>query len=421
MHTSKLVVIATCAVLTIAACSGSNNSSATTTAVQPTTTAAGHLNDGTLVIGAVLPTVGTASEIGVSMADALQLGVSEINQSGGVNGRQIRLITREEGDNSATAVLAVQSLLQFGVDAIIGPTSVPNLLATLGTAVEAGVLTCAPTASALALDNFPDDGLLLRTVPSDSLQAQAMAQLVESSGSSAVAVVYLDDNYGRPFAEATRAAITQRGTAVSGFVGFTPGEASVSAAVAAVIQARPQVVAVVADAITGPSIINAIDAASDGTITFVVNDAARRPDASAQPFSSALGPRITGVSPIAYATSAAFTTGLKSIDPEATGLFAHNAYDCLNIIALAAASAGSLRPSAIAAEIPGLTTGGTRCSSFPTCQVSLAERRNINYDGPGGNLAIDASGEMTSATFDKFTFDKNSRDVSIGLLRLGDG
>ena len=388
---------------------------------QPATTTAEHQIDDTLVIGAVLPTVGTASEIGVSMANALQLGVGEINQSGGVNGRPIRLITREEGDNSATAVLAVQSLLQFGVDAIIGPTSSPNLLATLGTAVEAGVLTCAPTASALALDNFPDDGLFLRTVPSDSLQAQAMAQLVESSGSSAVAVVYLDDNYGRPFAEATRAAITQQGTTVASFVGFTPGEASVSAAVTAVVKARPQVVAVVADAITGPTIINAIDAATDDTITFVVNDAARRPDASAQPFSSTLGPRITGVSPVAHATSVAFTTGLLSIDSEATGLFAHNAYDCLNIIALAAASAGSLRPLAIAAEIPGLTTGGTRCSSFPTCEVSLAENRNINYDGPGGNLAIDASGEMTSATFDRFTFDENSRDVSIGLLRLGDG
>ena len=416
----RVAAAALLATVLVAACSDSND--AAPAATDPaTSTTEGRVDDGALVIGAVLPTVGPASEIGVSMTTALTVGVTEINQAGGVGGRPVRLVLREEGDNSATAVLAVQSLLQARVDAIIGPTSSLDLLATLGEAVDNGVLTCAPTASALALDSYPDNGLFFRTVPSDSLQASAMARLVETSGSSTAAVVYLDDAYGRPFAEATRSAITGEGTAVSAFVGFTAGDTSITEAVDEIVAARPDVIAVVADATTGPAIIAAIDAASNQSITFVVNDAVRRPAASAQPFDADLSSRVVGASPLAHANSVSFLEALTEEDPDSTGLFAHNAYDCLAIIALAAQAAGSGVPAEMALEIPAATSSGTRCFTYAECSTALAEGRNINYDGPGGNLAINPSGEMTSAVFERFTFDENSRDVSTGTLRIGDG
>lgn len=404
----------------IGACSDGGGA-APTTAEETTSSTAARDDDGTLMIGAVLPTVGVSSEIGVSMTTALDVGINEINEAGGVNGRPVRLVFREEGDNSATAVLAVQSLLQAGVDAIIGPTSSPDLLATLGEAVDSGVLTCAPTASALALDGYPDNGLFFRTVPSDSLQAQAMARVVETSGTSTAAVVYLDDSYGRPFAEATRSAIARVGMTVSAFVGFTSGGTSIDEAAAAVAQARTGVVAVVADAVTGPAIIAAIDAATNGRMTFVVNDAVRRPDASAPPFDADLSARVVGASPLAYATSTSFHDSLREVDADATGLFAHNAYDCLAIIALAALAADSSDPATMAAVIPAVTASGSRCFTYTECAAALAESRNINYDGPGATLAINPSGEMTSAVFERFTFDENGRDVATGLLRLGDG
>ena len=41
---------------------------------------------------------------------------------------------------------------------------------------------------------------------------KAIASVVETSGSSTAVVVYLDDDFGRPFAEAAQAAITAQGT-----------------------------------------------------------------------------------------------------------------------------------------------------------------------------------------------------------------
>ncbi len=420
MAPRSLVLATVLIVFAGAACTTGSNGGPPSTLSEVTTTTE-RLDDGTLLVGAVLPAAGSSTEIGVSMSAALVVAAEEINASGGVNGRNVRVVVREEGDNAASALLAVQNLVQIGADAIIGPTSSLAMLATLDTTVESGVLTCAPTAAALSLDAYPDAGLLIRTVPSDSLQALALARVADATGADSAAVVYLDDGYGRPFGQAVQAALADEGTTIAAAVAFQDDEASISAAVAEVVAAGPGVVAVIADARRGPAMVAAIDEATQGRLTFVVNDAGRRPDAAAQPYAADLAERVLGVSPQAYSSSTAFAEALKAVDPEATGLFAQNAYDCLNIIALAAVAAGTIRPTDIAAQVTAITSRGTTCNDFPTCAAELAAARNINYDGPSGNLAISSSGDRTSAVFERFTFDESGRDVADGLLRIGDG
>jgi len=384
---------------------------ATTTTVRP--------DDGVLLIGAILPRNGVAAELGSSISDALVLAVSEINAAGGVGGMPVRVVEREEGDNEATASLAVLELIELGVDAIIGPTSSTNTLATLGAAVDAGVLTCSPTATALALDSFPDNGLFIRTIASDSLQAEALASLVESSGTSSAVVVYIDDNYGRPFAQEARLAMLAGGTSVTAMVGFTASEDSMATAVTAVVTTQAEVVVVIADGTTGPEIISAIDDASDLSPTFVVNDALRRPATSAQPFGRSLITRIEGVSPLAYPTAESFIESLRDINPAATGLFAQNGYDCLNAIAIAALTADSDQPAAIARQIPIVTDQGTPCNNFAACAESFAAGRQIDYSGPGRDLTIGPDGEVLTAFFERFTFDADGRDISAGVVTVG--
>lgn len=401
------------------ACAGGGDTAPTTLdTVAPSTTA--RVDDGILTVGAVLPTVGPAAELGVSMSAALAVAAEEINDAGGVNGRRVRLVLREEGDSPATALLAVQSLLQTDVDAIIGPTSSLTLLNTLATTVDAGVLTCAPTATALALDDFPDNGLLVRTIASDSLQAEAIARLVETSGAGSAAIVAVDDGYGRPIADRVATAIRRNGTTVVAQTVFDDSEASLRETALAVADADPDVVTVIADGRSGPAVIAAIDEATNGRLTFVLNDAGRRPDAAAPPYTGDRAARIIGVSPVAYPTSTIFADALARVDPSASGLYAQNAYDCLNVIALAALAAGSTNPTDIAGNVAVVTANGSSCSTFPACAATLDAGRNINYDGPSGFFAVNSNGEAIGAVFERFTFDEAGRDVGDGLLRIGE-
>ena len=118
-------------------------------------------------------------------------------------------------------------------------------------------------------------------------------------------------------------------------------------------------------------------------------------------------------------TGAGLDLFVQALNADANHHFAHNAYDCLAVIALAAQSAGSSQPRDIASSVSAVTTSGTRCSAFVTCSTALLDGRNINYNGPSGNLTIDADGNVTTAIFERFTFDDTGRDVPDGSLTIG--
>ncbi|MFZ9630085.1 MAG: ABC transporter substrate-binding protein, partial [Ilumatobacteraceae bacterium] len=324
MHRSRVAAAGTVLAVIVGACSSVDDArpaatTTTTTVAAPTTV---HIDDGVFKVGVVVPTIGPGVEIGISVEAAVKLAAQEINSQGGIAGQPVVVDVRDEGDSATTAVLAVQELVQSRADVIIGPTSSIATLAALSTAVDAGVLTCSPTASALALDDFPDNGLFIRTVPSDSLQAVALAALADDAGGARTALVYLDDPYGRPLAEHVQRSLRAKGVSVSASAAFSAAEESLQAAVDQLVAAQPDVVIVLADATTGPTAIRAIDdALIAARPTYIVNDPMRRPDASAQPFDVDLAARVVGVSPQAFVDDTDFTGRLRGNDPDATGLY----------------------------------------------------------------------------------------------------
>jgi branched-chain amino acid transport system substrate-binding protein len=415
-------VLVTVAAVVVAACSGGGAVSTTSSSSSSTSSTLPPVDDQTLVIGTVLPSGGSLPDLGVSLAAGVQLAVKEINAAGGVFGHDVQIVSRNEGDTAASALLGVQGVLADGVrqpgvgnklpvDAIVGPASAMNVLASLAVTTRAGVLTCSPTASALSLDQFPDNGLFFRTVPSDSLQAAAIAQAVRASGTKSAAVVYLDDAYGRPFAKVVEREMRARSLTVEPTVAISGTDASIAEAVKSVTAVHPPVVVVIADAVSGPSAIRALDAAASTQVQYFVNDAMRHPDASVPPFEASLGRRVHGLSPLAYPLSHSFLDALHSVNPAAEGLYAVKAYDCVNIIALAA-QATTLTPGAtLAGSVSNISTDGSGCSNFADCNTVLGRRFNPDYNGPDGELSIDSNGNPSEAMFEPFSFDANGRDV----------
>ena len=417
-------VLATVAAVVVAACSGAGGAGGATTSSSSssTSTIAPPGDDGTLVIGTVLPSGGSAPDLGVSLATGVQLAVDQINAAGGVYGHHVEVVPRSEGDTPASALAAVQSLLadgfrqpgsgiRFPIDAIIGPASSTNVLATLAVTTRAGVLTCSPTASALSLDQFPDNGLFFRTVPSDSLQAAAIAQAVRASGTTKAAVVYLDDAYGRPFAKEVERNMRLRSITVQPTVAISGTDESIAAAVKSIVAEHPPVVVVIADAVSGPAAIRAIDAASSTSMQYFVNDAMRHPDASVPPFGASLGKNVHGLSPLAYPSETPFLTALHAVNPAAGGLFATKAYDCVNLIALAAQAGAGTPGASIASFISGVSTDGSPCDDFEQCNSVLSHHFTADYNGADDHLSIDSNGNPSEAMFEPFSFDANGRDV----------
>ena len=156
------------------------------------------------------------------------------------------------------------------------------------------------------------------------------------------------------------------------------------------------------------------DVDTGGLATVLVNDAFRNPTTPERIASldSQLRRKVIGLAPQAESTNPA-----EPYDPP--GLFATNAYDCVNLIALAAVRADSDHPRAIAEEISSVSSSGLACRAFVDCVNAIGDDRQIDYNGPGGLTEIGRDGDTSRAVFDRFTFNADGEDVFDRSITVG--
>jgi branched-chain amino acid transport system substrate-binding protein len=415
MHRSSSWWVAAAVATGLVAAGCSSDAATPASTLAPTSTTTPRQDDGVLKIGVLVPQGSANAGIGESISRAVNLAVERINVAGGYHGAPVVLIPQDESVSGGGVDPAIRRLLEANVDAIVGPASSLNALSGLREIVDAGVVSCSPTASSALLDDFPDNGLFFRTIPSDSLEAFGIAEAVDRTGASEATIAYLDDDYGQMFADNVQTSLTTKGIKTTAVFAYSPNNQSITTAAEQIGDVSTGVIVVIGDASSGPVMIDAIDTASGKLPLFVVNDALRRPTAASQPFPGALATRVTGVSPIAYSTNPQFVAALTN-EPDSPNPYAGNAYDCVNLIALAALAADSTQPTAIASMIPFVSVSGTPCVSFVACQTGIEAGSNVNYEGEGGSDTMDAKGELTSATFELFGFDQTGRDVPKGFI-----
>jgi branched-chain amino acid transport system substrate-binding protein len=394
------VIAAAVAAVMGAACTGGGDEDVTpTTSVAATTTTVPRRDDdGRLVIGVYLPQTGPGASLGEPMITAVREAVAHINAEGGVLGSPVDLLpVLDEGGPSGPSALLAQ-----GVDAIVGPASSRNALGQLASIVQpnTGVVTCSPTASALALDDFPDNGFFFRTIPSDSLQMVAIARRAERTGVPTVAVGYLDDPYGRGLAGALIHEIEQRPRQeVVADVAFSPDQEDLSSTVAELLADDPGLVIVLGDADDGGRLLTALDAATPDDLAQVIVNSAIRTAASIQQLSPGFRSRLTGVAPLAATET----------DP---GYFTAHAIDCVNLIALATIEADTDAPSSIRLWMAPVSGGGRQCSTFEDCVGLLEQGLQIDYNGRSGVLELSSTtGDPTRGSFVQFGFDADGTEI----------
>ncbi len=99
---------------------------------------------------------GRSTDIGEASRNAVQLAIEQINARGGIDGRAVELLVRDDADDPETAANAVRELHQAGVAAIIGPNVSSVAVGMLPVVNELQVVTISPTASSLVLAGQDD-------------------------------------------------------------------------------------------------------------------------------------------------------------------------------------------------------------------------------------------------------------------------
>lgn len=150
-------------------------------------------NNKPIIIGFAAQLTGRQAELGVQERNGAQLAIEEINGAGGIAGRKIELIIRDDSGIPEKAELVDSELVKAGAIAIIGHATSAQTLAGLKVTNPANVVMIGPTISTPELSVLDD--YFFRVHPSFKSSSQTFAKYIyERTDISRMAIIYDKDN-----------------------------------------------------------------------------------------------------------------------------------------------------------------------------------------------------------------------------------
>ena len=150
-----------------------------------------------------------------SVYKAAKLAVKHVNDQGGVlDGQKIIMPNADTtcADTAAAAKAADSLVNSEKVVALVGALcSSATLSVAENVAIPAGVTMVSPASTSPAITSLNDKDLVFRTTPSDLYQGSVMARLLRSKGIDRIAITYVNNDYGKGFADALAAAFLAAG------------------------------------------------------------------------------------------------------------------------------------------------------------------------------------------------------------------
>ncbi|MFC3921554.1 ABC transporter substrate-binding protein [Streptococcus alactolyticus] len=171
-----------------------------------TANATGTTIGDTLKIGVNLELTGSVAAYGNAEKNGINLAVEQINKAGGVDGKKIEVITKDNKSENAEASTAATNLaVQSQVNAMIGPATSGAVAAASLNAQKTGVplLTPSGTQDDLTIDKDGVKKYIFRTTFQDSFQGQVLAQYAYQNLNAKKVVLYYDNSsdYAKGIAE----------------------------------------------------------------------------------------------------------------------------------------------------------------------------------------------------------------------------
>ncbi len=143
-------------------------------------------------VGFVASLSGRLSQMGVSARNGVELAIENMNKRGGILGRKIQFIPKDNKGDPNTTYKVIRELIDEGVKIIIGPLTSNMADPTIKAIQGKDVLVVSPTISTDAVKDLDDNFLRVALVSSE--QAKGIAKEILNEGYNVAAVVYDSSN-----------------------------------------------------------------------------------------------------------------------------------------------------------------------------------------------------------------------------------
>jgi len=151
-------------------------------------------------IGFIGPLTGELALWGENQKSGIELASEQINKQGGINGLPVKVIYEDSQCDPKNSVSAIKKLIEIdGVKAIIGDTCSSAVLAIAPIAEEKKIPLIAPIAAADQISEAGD--YIFRNFVTNSKYGIFAGKQLKQEGKNTVAVIYLNNDYGKNLAE----------------------------------------------------------------------------------------------------------------------------------------------------------------------------------------------------------------------------
>ncbi|MEP6743659.1 MAG: ABC transporter substrate-binding protein [bacterium] len=198
---------------------------------------------GQIVVGYYGDLTGRTSNFGQSTKNGVEMAVDEINKAGGINGRQIKVLSEDdEGRPEKAATVATKLIDQDRVIALVGEVASGNSLAAAPKAQAAKVPMISPSSTNPAVTQVGD--YIFRVCFIDPFQGEVMAKFAANTLKAKKAAIMLDFNspYSRGLTEFFESSFTKLGGQVVTKQSYTQGDRDYKGQLTSIRSANPDVI-----------------------------------------------------------------------------------------------------------------------------------------------------------------------------------
>lgn len=197
----------------------------------------------TIVIGGLAPLTGNVSQYGIAAYNGAQIAVDEINEAGGVLGKDVTFICEDEKGDPTEAINAYNKLVENDkIVALVGDVTTKPTIAVAQKAAQDGTPMITPTGTGAEITEIGDN--IFRACFTDPYQGELMAYYAQDKTEAKTAAVLYDtgDDYSQGVADAFKETAEEIGIDVLSYEGYQTGATDFNSQLTKIKEANPDVV-----------------------------------------------------------------------------------------------------------------------------------------------------------------------------------
>lgn len=196
---------------------------------------------GTLRIGLAAPISGTQAQYGTAFKNGAELAAAQINDEGGIDGKQVEIVVEDDkGDSNEAVNVANKFVSDKSILGVVGHFNSSATLATAPVYNKNKIVQVSPSSSAPGVTDAGE--YTFRVITTDAFQADYLASWSKELGYGKVALIYEQSDFGLGLLDVYKQSAPANNIEVVAAEAYNPGDKDFSTVLTKIKDKQPDAI-----------------------------------------------------------------------------------------------------------------------------------------------------------------------------------